>query len=92
MSFVGERVLELVEPILKPFLVWLQKRLPVPEGWVMMVFSWLLIGLVVATTEINVFATFIPRPWIGYLLTAVLGGGGANFLHDLWPHKPKEGA
>ena len=24
-------------------------------------------------------------PWVGYLLTGLLVGGGSNFLHDVWP-------
>ena len=85
MILVGERLVRFFEPIVRPLVTWAEARLPVPEGWVMMVVSWVLIGLVVAATELNIFAPFVPKPWIGRVLTVIFCGGGSNMLHDVWP-------
>ena len=85
MIFVGERLVQFLEPIVKPALTWLQRVLHLPDGWVMMVFPWLVVGAMVATTELNIFAPFIPRPWVGRVLTVIFCGGGSNMLHDVWP-------
>ena len=46
--------------------------------------SWVLGGVVVFLTGINVFAEAMPNyPLVGMILTAVVTGGGANILHDL---------
>ena len=45
--------------------------------------SWILSGVFVWFTGLNLFATFIPSPIIGQILTAVVAGGGSNLLHDL---------
>lgn len=85
MIFVGERLIQALEPLVKPGLAWLQAKTKTPDGWFMMLFSWLMVGLVVLATELNIFAPFIPKPWVGRLLTVVFCGGGSNLLHDVWP-------
>ena len=45
--------------------------------------SWILSGVFVWFTGLNLFAPFIPNALIGQILTAVVAGGGANMLHDL---------
>ena len=50
--------------------------------WLMYV-AWVLAGVLVAFTQLNLFVAFIPNPLIGMILTAVVAGGGANLLHDL---------
>lgn len=45
--------------------------------------SWILSGVFVWFTGLNLFAQFIPNPLIGQILTAVVAGGGSNLLHDL---------
>jgi hypothetical protein len=45
--------------------------------------AWMLSGVVVFLTGMNLFADMIPNPLIGQILTAAIGGGGANILHDL---------
>jgi hypothetical protein len=85
MILVAERLVEFLEPIFHPVLVWLQTTLRLPDGWITMVFSWLVVGAIVAATELNVFAPFIPRVWVGRVLTVIFCGGGSNMLHDVWP-------
>ena len=45
--------------------------------------AWILAGVFVWFTGVNLFASFIPNALIGQILTSVIAGGGANLLHDL---------
>ena len=45
--------------------------------------AWILAGVFVWLTEVNLFASFIPNQLIGQILTAIVAGGGSNLLHDL---------
>ena len=45
--------------------------------------AWILSGVFVWFTGVNLFATFIPNQLIGQILTAIVAGGGSNLLHDL---------
>jgi len=45
--------------------------------------GWILAGVFVWFTGVNLFATFIPNALIGQILTAIVAGGGSNLLHDL---------
>lgn len=52
--------------------------------WVMYA-AWGVSAVLVALTTINIFDFIAWRfEIIGYVLTAVVAGGGANFLHDLF--------
>ena len=85
MILVAERLVEFLKPIFDPGLTWLQAALHLPDGWLKMVFAWLVVALIVAATELNIFAPFIPKPWVGRVLTVIFCGGGSNMLHDIWP-------
>lgn len=91
MSFVGERLVELLQPVVKPLTRWLQslagKALGAEDGWITMLFALLVQGLVVAATGANAFAPFVARPWTGVVLTILAGAGGSNFWHDIWPKR-----
>jgi len=45
--------------------------------------AWILSGVFVWFTGVNLFASFIPNQLIGQILTAIVAGGGSNLLHDL---------
>ena len=45
--------------------------------------AWILSGVFVWLTGVNLFAAFIPNVLVGQILTAVVAGGGGNILHDL---------
>lgn len=45
--------------------------------------SWILSGVFVWLTTVNLFAGVIPNQLIGQILTAIVAGGGANLLHNL---------
>jgi hypothetical protein len=44
--------------------------------------SWILSGILVWFTGVNLFAGVIPSALVGQILTAIVAGGGANLLHD----------
>jgi hypothetical protein len=50
--------------------------------WLMFV-AWIISGMFVWLTGVNLFAPYIPDAIIGQILTAVVAGGGGNLLHDL---------
>jgi len=91
MSFVGERLAQLLKPAVKPLTSWLQrlagKAIGAEDGWITMWFALLVQGLVVAATGANPFAPFVARPWTGVVLTILAGAGGSNFWHDIWPSR-----
>jgi len=58
-------------------------RLKWDKFWLLYV-AWVVSGLLVAFTGANLFAAYIPSPIIGQILTAIVAGGGANFLADLF--------
>ena len=45
--------------------------------------AWILAGVLVWLTGVNLFAAYIPNELIGKVLTAIVAGGGSNLLHDL---------
>ena len=50
--------------------------------WLMFV-AWIISGVLVWLTGVNLFAPYIPDALIGQVLTAIVAGGGGNLLHDL---------
>jgi hypothetical protein len=50
--------------------------------WLMFV-AWIISGVFVWLTGVNLFAPYIPNALIGQILTAIVAGGGGNLLHDL---------
>jgi len=50
--------------------------------WIMYI-SWVMAGVLVAFSQVNLFEAFIPNQLVGLILTAVVAGGGANLLHDI---------
>ena len=50
--------------------------------WLMYI-AWILGGVLVFLTDINLFAGTFHKELVGQLLTAVCVGGGANILYDI---------
>jgi len=46
--------------------------------------AWLVGGLLVWLSGVNLFSAYLPDPLAGQILTAVLSGGGATLLHDIF--------
>jgi hypothetical protein len=80
LALVNERlVAALVAPV--------KQKWPTLDYWWLIYPSWILGGLIVYASGINLFGPFIPDPIVGKLLTAAVGGGGANLLHDIFDPK-----
>lgn len=67
-----------VEALVKP----ITDHFEVP-GIILMYVSWAVSAVVIFMTGLNIFASVIPPPLAGQVLTALVVGRGANFLHDL---------
>lgn len=46
--------------------------------------AWAVGGLLVWLSGVNLFTAYLPDPLAGQILTAVLSGGGATLLHDIF--------
>lgn len=68
----------LVEMLVTP----LFEKYHLDRFWLMYV-AWVFSGVLVAFSQVNLFAAYIPNAIVGLVLTAVVAGGGANLLHDL---------
>jgi hypothetical protein len=51
--------------------------------WLMYV-SWVIGGLIVWASGVNLLAEWMPSALVGQILTAVIAGGGANLIHDVF--------
>jgi len=45
-------------------------------------------ALVSWLADLNLFVDFVATPWLGKLLTAILVGGGAKLLNDVFSNAP----
>jgi hypothetical protein len=79
---VGERLVESLKPIFEPLFKWLVKVTGLENDYLVMLFSWIVVGLIGLATGINIFENTIPYPWVGRLLTVLGCAGGSNFFHD----------
>lgn len=81
LSVVANRLVEgLIVPLFDHF------------GWdkfVVMYISWVVGGLIVWVSGVNLFVAYIPNPVVGQILTALVAGGGANLLADIFNAAPK---
>lgn len=83
LSLITERIVAaLVAPI--------KQRWPDLNLWWLLYPSWVLGGLIAYFANINLLAELVPNldPLLGRVLTAVIVGGGANLLHDLFANMP----
>ncbi len=76
LSMVANR---LVEALVVP----LFERLKIDRFWLLYV-GWVVAGLLVAASDVNVFDSYIPSRAAGQLLTIVVCGGGSNLISDLF--------
>ncbi len=76
MATVANRLVEgLITPLFEKF-KW--------DKFYLMYAAWLVGGGLVWVTHVNIFAPYVPDPLIGQILTALVSGGGANFIYDLF--------
>ncbi len=51
--------------------------------------SWVVGGALVFVSGVNLFVAYLPDVLTGQILTAIVAGGGANFIADLFNSAPK---
>lgn len=83
LAFILERLVEkFVKPPLEKY-GW-DEATPYTALGLGVAFSWSFgIDLLTPLAAAVGISPFVP--WIGYLLTGLVVGGGSNLLHDLWP-------
>lgn len=58
------------------------EKLNLDKFWLMYA-SWIVSGVFVWLSGVNLFSSLIASPLVGQILTAIVAGGGGNLLHDL---------
>lgn len=78
LSVVANRIVDaLVEPI--------RKRYPDIDLWWLIYVTWVFGGALSWLAGANLFADLLPdTPMVGMVLSAILVGGGANLIHDVF--------
>lgn len=74
MVLANRLVAALVTPIFEKY--------NLDKFWLMYI-AWIVAGLLVWPTGVNIFGDVISNQIIGQVLTIVVAGGGSNLLHDL---------
>jgi hypothetical protein len=82
-SFLSIIVNRLIEALIVP----LFNKFQWDKFWLMYV-AWGLSAVLVFISGINLFADVLPDEIVGKLMTALVAGGGANFLHDIFDNRP----
>jgi hypothetical protein len=89
LAMVGNR---LTEGLIKPITDSLESNNKLSKDAsdkILMYLSWLVSGVIVYLSGLNMFTTYLPNNLLaGQILTALVGGGGSNLIADLWPQKP----
>ena len=81
-SFLVGTTNRIVEHIIKPIF----EKLNWDKFWLAYV-SLVVGGGLVWLSGVNLFAAYLPDPLVGRILTAVVAGGGATLLHDVFDGK-----
>jgi hypothetical protein len=83
-GFLATIVNRLIDALIVPIF----EKYELDQFWLKYV-SWIVGGGLVALTNINLFFWIDWRyPVIGYILTALVAGGGANFIADIFEDTP----
>ena len=83
-SFLAVVAKTLVEGLVTP----LFDKFKWDKFWLLYV-SWGVAAGVVALGQVNLFTGYIANPIVGFVLTALICGGGSNLIHDLFDTKAK---
>lgn len=78
-AFLATVTNRLVEGLIKPVFV----KYSLDTFWLMYI-AWLIGAALVFAADINLFPGVFTYPVIGQVLTALVAGGGANLLNDLF--------
>lgn len=76
--------------IIEAFVAPLKKRYPDLDLWWLIYVTWVAGGVLSYAAGVNLFAAVVPtlNPTAGLVLTALVVGGGANLIADLFPNTP----
>lgn len=58
------------------------EKFQLDKFWLMYA-AWIVSGVFVWFTGMNLFSAYIPSPAVGLIMTAIVAGVGANVLHDV---------
>jgi hypothetical protein len=85
-SFLSLATERIVAAIMAP----IKKKWPDVDYWWLIYPSWLLGSFLAYAAGINLLLTLVPNldPFFGRILTAVIVGGGANLIHDIFDKPP----
>ena len=78
-AFLATVVNRLVDGFITPFF----DKYDADKFWLKYI-AWIIGGVLVFLTGIDLFAGVFVYPIAGQVLTAIVAGGGANLLHDLF--------
>jgi hypothetical protein len=78
--FIALATNRIIEGVMEP----VRKKFPTLDLWWLIYVAWGLGGLIAWLAEINLFAAYLPSVVAGRVLTAVVVGGGANLIRDIF--------
>jgi len=81
VAIIGGLVI-LVNRLVEGFITPIFDKFGWDKFWLLYI-AWVLAGIIVFLTGLNLFADLIPNPLIGQIFTAVIAGGGANITHNI---------
>jgi len=81
LAVVGS-LMVLSNRLVEAFVTPIFERFGLDKFWLMYI-AWLIAGVLVWLSGVNLFGEILPSEIAGQVLTAIVAGGGANLLHDL---------
>jgi hypothetical protein len=75
----------LIEAVVAP----VKKKFPQNDFWWLIYVSWVVGGVLAWLSGVNLFTEYLPGELAGRVLTAIVVGGGANLIADLFQGQPK---
>ena len=70
--------------IIEGFVAPIKQKYPEIDFWWLIYVSWVLGGVLGWLSGINLFASYLPQELVGRILTAIVIGGGANLIKDIF--------
>lgn len=74
----------LVEAVVAPVKI----KYPDLDLWWLIYIAWVVGGVLAWLSGVNLFAEYLPGELVGRILTAIVVGGGANLIADMFPAQP----
>ena len=74
----------LTNRVVEAFVAPLKKRYPDFDMWWLVYVAWIVGGFVGWLANVNLFVAYIPSELAGRVMTAVVIGGGANLINDIF--------